>query len=214
MKKRRTTSLLPLGQILGQQGDLRLPAEVDAAPIPYREWEIAVGSRIAERARPMRLERGTLTIRTATSTWAQELSLLSEEILTALRKRGIEVHSLRFWVGPVEAPARPPMRREPRRAPPVVKLPANVAWSIANVRDQDLREAIATAASKNLGWQAINAATEAPVAKGREREREQEPSISRSRGAPAPRSVAAGSAPQGRSPTPSPEEKRRKRGRA
>ena len=39
----------------------------DGAPLPPRAWHDAVGDRIARRARPMRLERGVLTVRAATA---------------------------------------------------------------------------------------------------------------------------------------------------
>ncbi len=40
-----------------------------------------MGSRIAARARPAKLERGVLVIRTASAAWAQELALLADDIV-------------------------------------------------------------------------------------------------------------------------------------
>jgi Dna[CI] antecedent, DciA len=150
---RRFGALEPLGTLLRRDTDLRVPAAVETSPIAFRDWEAAVGSRIAARARPVRLERGVLTVRTATATWAQELSMLADAILAQLRGRSVDVQSLRFRVGPVEAPDRPPSRSEVRTSPPEVPLPLAVRQEVDRVADPDLRAAIALAAAKNLGWQ-------------------------------------------------------------
>jgi len=144
-----------LGVLLRQDGDLRVPPSIEASPVAFRDWEAAVGSRIAARARPVRVDRGVLLVRTSTATWAQELSLLSDTILEQLRARGVAVRSLRFRVGPVEPPDRPPSRSEPRKAPPVVPLPPALREELGRVEDDELRVAIADAAAKNLGWQAM-----------------------------------------------------------
>jgi hypothetical protein len=166
--KRRSGALEPLGFVLRRDTDLRVPATIETSPIAFRDWEAAVGTRIAARARPIRLERGVLLIRTATATWAQELALLSDTIITQLRGRSAPVDSLRFRVGHVDAPERPPTRDEVRTSPPEVPLPADVKQEVERVADPELREAIARAAAKNLGWQAMNEAQPAPrpLAKG------------------------------------------------
>ena len=141
---------------------MRVPDTIDTSPVSARDWEAAVGSRIAARARPIRIDRGVLLVRTATATWAQELALLSEAILLQLRGRGVIVDTLRFRVGPVEAPERPPTRSEVRRSPPEVPLPPAVEAVVERVADPELRDAIARAAAKNLGWQAALETVEAP----------------------------------------------------
>ncbi|WP_438012080.1 DUF721 domain-containing protein [Sorangium sp. So ce321] len=125
--------------------------------MPFRDWEAAVGSRIAARARPLKLERGVLHVRAASSTWAQELSMLGDAITTQLRARGLPVHSLRFRVGKVEPVARPPWREEVRPAPKEAPLPLEVRRELGKVADPELRDAIAKAASRNLGWQEAEA---------------------------------------------------------
>ncbi|HLM75762.1 MAG TPA: DUF721 domain-containing protein, partial [Polyangiaceae bacterium] len=186
--------------------------------------------RIAARARPVRLERGVLHVRTASSTWAQELTLLADAIVAQLRGRGIEVEALRFRVGSVEPPERPPWRKEVRTSPPEVPLPPEVRRELAAIADPELRTAIAKAAAKNLGWQQdVAAASRAmkadrPPRRPSEREpapeapapprggaREREPSApaptqagptTSGRGAaPAPRGAASKSAPSGRTRT-------------
>ena len=106
-KRRRSGALEPLGFVLRRDSDLRVPASIETSPIAARDWEAAVGTRIAARAQPIRLERGVLLVRTATATWAQELSLLADAIIAQLRGRSTPVDSLRFRVGQVEAPERP-----------------------------------------------------------------------------------------------------------
>jgi hypothetical protein len=151
---RRRAGLEPLGLVLSREAGLRVPGSIETSPIPARDWEAAVGSRIAARARPIRLDRGVLLVRTATATWAQELAFLADAILSQLRGRGIQVEALRFRVGPVDAPERPPSRSEVRTAPAEVPLPPTVEAVIERVADPELRAIIAHAAARNLGWQA------------------------------------------------------------
>ena len=155
-RSRSGTGLTPLGFVIHADSSLRVPASIEASPIAFRDWEAAVGTRIAARARPLKLERGVLLVRTASSTWAQELTLLSDAIITQLRARNVAVDSLRFRVGPIEAPDRPPSREEVRVAPIEAPLPPTVQAEIARVEDPELRAIIARAAAKNLGWQETN----------------------------------------------------------
>lgn len=125
--------------------------EGPASPISLRDWEVAVGTRIAARTKPLRLERGVLQVIVSSAAWSQELSLLSTTIAEQLRARGIAVDSLRFSVGKLEPDARPP-RRPKKRAPADAPLPAEVTESLRAVPDDDLRAAIERAAHKSLGW--------------------------------------------------------------
>lgn len=163
-RSHRGTGLIPLGFVIQADSKLRVPTSIEASPIAFRDWEAAVGTRIAARARPIKLERGVLLVRAASSTWAQELALLSEAIITQLRGRNLAVDSLRFRVGQVDAPDRPPSREEVRISPAAVALPPAVATQIAQVEDPELRAILARAAAKNLGWQEDN---EAPKRKRR-----------------------------------------------
>ncbi|WP_437957972.1 DUF721 domain-containing protein [Sorangium sp. So ce119] len=154
---RRTGGMERLGALIQRGSSLAAPAEVDTAPMPFRDWEAAVGSRIAARARPLKLERGVLHVRAASSTWAQELSMLGDAITTQLRARGLPVQSLRFRVGKVDPVARPPWREEVRPAPKEAPLPVEVRRELGKVPDPELRDAIAKAAARNLGWQEAEA---------------------------------------------------------
>lgn len=180
-----------LGSLLQRDDGIRVPESVDTSPIAFREWEAAVGTRIAARARPIKLDRGVLHVKAASSTWAQELALLGDAIAAQLRTRGIPVQSLRFRVGKVDPPERPPWRDEVRAEPPEAPLPPEVKKELARVADPGLRAAIAKAAAKNLGWQAAEAAR-APA----------ENATSARPGARAPRSAASESARQDRTRTP------------
>jgi predicted nucleic acid-binding Zn ribbon protein len=119
------------------------PAGVDVPPVSLRHWEQAVGSRIARKTSPWRLERGVLFVRVAHSVWANELQLLSNEIKAQLASAGIVVEALRFSVGRID---RPPQARRARRAPRPVQLPSDLQARIDAIDDPDLRRAIAEAA--------------------------------------------------------------------
>lgn len=208
----RSMSIEPIGLVILRETGLRPPSTIETSPVAARDWEAAVGSRIAARAQPVRLDRGVLVVRTASSTWAQELALLSEPILAQLRARGVKVESLRFRVGHVDAPERPPLRDEVRTAPPAVPLPPEVRAELSRIDDVELREAIAHAAAKNLGWQMEMAApkkgakTRRPSEKTKAAARGTEPVpiTSAPSAARGPRSAGTGSAPPDRASRPSP----------
>lgn len=153
MSRRAHRPLEPLGAVVERDPTLKLEASKRAPPVATRDWEAAVGTRIAARARPTKLERGVLLVRAASATWAHELTLLADAIIEQLRARGVAVESLRFFVGSVDPPERPPWRKEVRTSPPEAPLPTDVRRELARVTDPDLRAAIARAAAKNLGWQ-------------------------------------------------------------
>lgn len=145
---RSSSHLEPLASLLSQ------PATGGRSlPIPPHAWWQAVGPRIAERARPIRLVREELTIRAATATWAQELSFLAPTIVGRLKKLGFPVQRLRFYVGPVEPPLRRPEPALPKLVPPPAKLSETLSGTIAKVENDALRDAILRAAAANLAWQ-------------------------------------------------------------
>ena len=152
-KRRRRSLDSPetLDDVLGRHGENRF--STGAPPIGQRAWISAVGMRIADRAKPISLDRGVLTVRAATAVWASELSLLSEALIARLRAQGFAVTELRFRVGAVEPPARPPERRGSRAVPAPAELPADLEGSIAGIEDDELRQTIRTAAKSNLAWQ-------------------------------------------------------------
>ncbi|MEO6419892.1 MAG: DUF721 domain-containing protein [Polyangiaceae bacterium] len=151
--RRRSTLKRPetLEGVLGRAGEDRFAWH--RPPIATRIWTLAMGVRVAERAKPISLENGVLTVRVATSVWANELSFLQASLLERLRDQGIAVNELRFRVGPIEPPARPPERRGSRAVPAPAVLPRELAAHIAAIEDDELKEAIALAARANLAWQ-------------------------------------------------------------
>ena len=138
-----------LDDILRAARGLRPPRDVALPPIAREVWDRAVGSRIACRAQPVRLERGVLLIRVASAAWANELSLLGEEIRRQLADQGLSVEALRFVVGRVEVADRPPQPRR-RAASPDVPLPEGLRGPMAKIDDPELRRALEVAAATTL----------------------------------------------------------------
>jgi hypothetical protein len=181
-RRKRLDAPAPLEDVLDHAGENRFAPY--KPPVARRVWRAAVGGRIADRAEPVLLERGVLVVKVATSVWANELSMLSNVIVSRLRDAGVEVMDLRFRVGPVEPPQRPPERRASRAVPAPAALPPELASALRDVDDLELRETIALAARANLAWQ------EHVVA--------EPPATSEPRAVRAPRSSGRGSDPPDR----------------
>lgn len=115
------------------------------AHISLEQWQRAVGARLAVKTYPERIADGVLTVRVPSSTWAQELSLLSEVVLQRLTAAGHRVGRLRFHVtaGPLQPEA--PVTIVRRAA-----LPAGLTESLARLEDPELRGAITEAAAYSL----------------------------------------------------------------
>jgi predicted nucleic acid-binding Zn ribbon protein len=116
-----------------------------SAHITLADWRRAVGERLAVKTHPERVNEGVLTVRVPSSTWAQELSLLSEVVLERLAAAGHRLQKLRFHVAGTSAPVEAPVTVV-RRA----TLPSTLAASIERIEDPELRAAIAEAASLSL----------------------------------------------------------------
>ena len=168
-------------------------------PIPMREWRLVVGPRIADRAHPITLERGILLVKVTTSVWANELQMLAPELVARLRARNFAVDQLRFRVGPLDLPDRPPERRTTRKVPPPVPLAAELTANIAAIGDADLRDVITRAASANLAWQDFVAPVSGAPKSARAEALASAARVSEApRGARVPRDAGTGSAPPGR----------------
>lgn len=164
------------------------PGRIDA-----ELWRRVVGPRISDRTRPGRLERGTLLVRVASAVWAQELSLLSDDIIGRLRASGLAVDALRFRVERLEP--RPRVAAPAAPAPPPEPLPADLERRLAEVDDPELRAAIAQAAGYSLALDARRASDASETKPG----------------ARGPRSAASGSGQPDRiSPAPSAGSRRRR----
>jgi hypothetical protein len=153
-RKKRRRDFEMVGAVIGRERTFAGLVQEAPEAVPARSWELAVGSRIAARARPTRLERGVLLVTAATAAWANELSLLSVPLVTQLRKLGIEVNELRFRVGSIEPPNRP-SRRPTKVVPLPSPLSPPLARSLDHVDDPELKDAIERAARICLGYRAL-----------------------------------------------------------
>jgi hypothetical protein len=116
-----------------------------SANICLADWRRAVGERLAQKTHPERVTDGVLTVRVPSSTWAQELSLLSEVVLERLGSAGHQLQKLRFHVS-----GGPPPRQMPVTVVRRAALPRALADSLARLEDPELRQVIAEAASLSL----------------------------------------------------------------
>ena len=173
--------------------------------VSKHDWLAAVGPRIAERAEPIEIDRGTLIVRVATSVWASELSLLAIPIKARLAERGVVVSALRYRVGPIEAPVRPTALRETRIVPAPLPLPEALGADLDRVGDEELRAVITEAARANLAWQAYTGnAHDLPTRP------DGLPRSATSRAARVPRSAGTGSGPPDQTPGAAPGAPRRR----
>jgi len=116
-------------------------------------WRAAVGARVAERARPWGMSQGVLTVEVASAVWAQELSLLSREIIPRLVERGVPIKALRFRVNESlgkKARTQQRVREQADRVRPL-PLPADLQRQVDAIEDDDLRRSVQKAASYSLG---------------------------------------------------------------
>lgn len=172
-KRRRRPKLHapePLEGVLERAGENRFAKK--QLPIPLAHWRAAVGPRIADRARPIALERGVLVVKVVSSVWANELSMLAPQIMKKLAESrpngaaGVEVKSLRFRVGPLDVMEGIPQMWTLRRVPPPAPLAPELKQSLATVEDVELRTLIERVAAANLAWQSATISEERRAAPG------------------------------------------------
>lgn len=164
-----------LGELL--DGARVVSAERGKVAIDRDTWRRLLGDRVARRTEPGGLSGGVLTIYVASAPWAQELSLLTNELLERLKPTKLRIVSVRFRVRQQiqsAAAAAQARRRSAARAP----MPNDLKQRVDAVEDPELRQLIADAAELWLGRTAKLSAKSA---------------------APTPRSVAGRSAPSARS---------------
>jgi hypothetical protein len=91
-----------------------------------------------------------LYVRVASSAWANELAMLTEPIISQLCEQGVDVHTVRFAVGRVEAQQR--TRGAPVRTPAqaLSALPVELQEMVAHIETPALRHAITRAVLQNL----------------------------------------------------------------
>ena len=150
MAKRKKGKLESVAKLL--KSVYPAPDQLEAAKA-FSWWSRSVPPRILAHARPVRLSHGVLIVHVSSSVWANELHYLSDDLLTRLRQAaptsGIE--KIRFLVGPLpDIPKRP--EAAPRPAEPVrlAALPEELGRALSRVQDDELRKAIAEAATTSL----------------------------------------------------------------
>lgn len=152
----------PRPQMVGEllDGARVVSSQRGRVAIDRETWRRLVGDRVARRTEPGPLIDGVLTIFVASAPWAQELSLLTRELLARLEPLALKVRSVRFRVrqqihGPAALPRRPPAAR--------AVLPSELSERLASVDDSELRQVIADAAELWLGRAArLSARSSAP----------------------------------------------------
>lgn len=150
-KKKKSRPLETLGAVLVRDKLLKQAVKEVSTPVSTRDWENAVGSRIALRTRPARLDRGMLVVVVTSAAWSNELSLLSAPIIERLQNLGVKVTELRFRVGKVEPDVS--MDRRPRKlSPHPVELGKELERSLEAVGDEGLRAALEAAAARSLAF--------------------------------------------------------------
>lgn len=121
--------------------------------VDREQWRQIVGERIAARTEPGAKRGRELTVHVASASWAQELSLLVNEIVARLKAAGIYVDTVRFRVKEIAVRPRDPAARKPtyRKA----ALPSALSGQLERIADVELREAIGEAAAL---WLALDEA--------------------------------------------------------
>jgi hypothetical protein len=132
-----------LGSLLASSRETA--ARLAGTAIDREQWRRVVGERIAARTEPGAKRGRELTVYVASASWAQELSLLVNEIVVRLKAVNVHVDSVRFRVREIAPALRDPDAPKPiaRKAP----LPAKLVEQLGEIADLELREAIAEAAA-------------------------------------------------------------------
>jgi hypothetical protein len=133
-------------------------ARLAGTAIDREQWRRVVGERIAARTEPGPKRGRELTVFVASASWAQELSLLVNEIVARLKTAHVYVDTVRFRVREIAAPLRDPAA--PKPASRKAALPRKLLEHLAGIEDEELRDAIGDAAALWL------AREEAPAAPG------------------------------------------------
>ncbi len=139
-----------LGTLLATSRDAA--ARLAGTAIDREQWRRVVGERIAQRTEPGPKRGRELTVFVASASWAQELSLLTNEIVERLKTVHVYVDNVRFRVRAIAPPLREASAPKPseRKGP----LPPKLVAHLREIADDELRDAIGEAASL---WLALEA---------------------------------------------------------
>jgi hypothetical protein len=139
---------------------------VSKVVIAHGTWRDVVGAKVATHAQPESLSHGTLVICVKSSSWANELSFLTDVITNKLRLHGVEVRRIRFRVGEVTSFERPPERRVFRKVPAPIALPPQLEADLRRVEDDELSAVLRDAAAHSLAIEALSRGEETPRGAG------------------------------------------------
>jgi hypothetical protein len=120
-------------------------ARLAGTAIDREQWRRVVGERIAARTEPGPKRGRELTVFVASASWAQELSLLVNEIVVRLKAAHVHVDTVRFRVREIAPPLRDPAA--PKPASRKAALPAKLVAHLSEIADLELRDAVAEAAA-------------------------------------------------------------------
>jgi hypothetical protein len=113
----------------------------------------ALSPRVLRNARPVKLFKGTMTVHTINSAWANSLQLESTAVLAKLKRVAPDARVRRFVFrsGPLPDAALP-LAHAPiaPREVQLCELPEELARELARIHNDDLREAVARAATTGL----------------------------------------------------------------
>jgi hypothetical protein len=113
----------------------------------------ALSPRVLRNARPVKWWRGTLTVHTSNSAWANSLQLESSALLAKIKRVAPDARLRRlvFRSGPMPQAAAPlPHTPAAKRSIELRELPEELARELARIHNDAVREAVAKAASIGL----------------------------------------------------------------
>ncbi|ABK45816.1 hypothetical protein Mmc1_3330 [Magnetococcus marinus MC-1] len=129
------------------------------ASLIWKYWHRAISPHIAQHTEPVRLNKGVLTVRVDSASWAQELSFLKTELLEHLNRVLPEplVADMKFVQGPLKRhqQQRPPNPKTPL-PPPRPDEQEKVRAIVAHVADATLRETLYRTLTKHLVWMRLH----------------------------------------------------------
>lgn len=124
----------------------------------FAAWSRGLPPRVVKNARPIRLDRGVLTVNVTSPVWAQELSFLEKQILTKLAatKGAARVTAIRFRVGPLPETMPAPDVTGPTGDIELIAPPRDPVFeaALSTIDSEALRDAIAKAAKTSLSRRA------------------------------------------------------------
>ena len=143
MSRHRTDRPVPLSDIIRERveslGWERTFREMEV----FQRWEEAVGTRIAQRARPSHVKNRRLTVIVDSPSWSQQLSFMKKELLKRfedLLGEGV-IRDLYFVTGEIEPLPDREEASSPDAKPPDPETLRAIEEEASRIPEGDLREA-------------------------------------------------------------------------